>query len=311
MEYLAFEMDFVVKWKCYSNRVQRGCTESMYEGKDIFEGVFDPRLLFVWKNSLKGTKTEYHSHDYLQVAFVMSGNGKYRLDDKIYEVTEGDLLVLNPGTKHQPLPMEEQEVPCVVFHIAVSDFQLAGYAPNALPVEEGEFLLHTAGELMQKLLKICTSIDSEKAICKPGHYYMMKAYATQLLLLVIRERSQPVERIGGLNFEAVNKKYVVEKIIEYFETHYQEKISLDQIANNMYLSPFYISKIFKSETGETPIRHLIDIRLEKARELLLTGEYESIKEVAAKVGYEDAYHFSKLFKKRYGLSPSRIKNSND
>ena len=73
----------------------------------------------------------------------------------------------------------------------------------------------------------------------------------------------------------------------------------------MYLSPFYISKIFKSETGDTPINRLIDIRLEKAKQLLEEGG--SIQEVAAEVGYEDAYHFSKLFKKHYGVSPSKVK----
>ena len=75
----------------------------------------------------------------------------------------------------------------------------------------------------------------------------------------------------------------------------------------MYLSPFYISKIFKSEIGDTPIRHLINIRLEKAKELLESGSGSSIQAVAAMVGYDDAYHFSKLFKKRYGISPSQAK----
>ena len=79
------------------------------------------------------------------------------------------------------------------------------------------------------------------------------------------------------------------------------------IAENMYLSPFYISKIFKSETGDTPIRHLINIRLEKAKELLEDGCAESIQEVAASVGYDDAYHFSKLFKKHYGMTPSQAR----
>lgn len=60
--------------------------------------------------------------------------------------------------------------------------------------------------------------------------------------------------------------------------------------------PLYISKIFKSETGEAPIRHLINIRLQKALELLQKEGYTNIKEVAAAVGYDDAYHFSKLFK---------------
>ena len=55
------------------------------------------------------------------------------------------------------------------------------------------------------------------------------------------------------------------------------------------------------------IRHLINIRLERAKELLEQGQTGSIQEVAAAVGYEDAYHFSKLFKKRYGISPSQAK----
>ena len=118
-----------------------------------------------------------------------------------------------------------------------------------------------------------------------------------------------MERPTGCAFESANKKYVVEQVVNYIEDHYSEKISLDQIAENMYLSPFYISRIFKSETGNAPIRHLINIRLEKARELLENGYQGSIQEVAARVGYDDAYHFSKLFKKRYGITPSQARRS--
>ena len=105
------------------------------------------------------------------------------------------------------------------------------------------------------------------------------------------------------------QKYVAEQVVSYIEDHYSEKISLDQIAENMYLSPFYISRIFKGETGYTPIRHLINLRLEKAKALLEGGYQGSIQEVAALVGYDDAYHFSKLFKKRYGVSPSQARKN--
>ena len=167
--------------------------------------------------------------------------------------------------------------------------------------------MHTSGELRQKLFKIYSSMEAENAVCRQGRYFMLKAYLMQMMLLVIREQCEPVERMSGYAFESVNKKYIVEQMVNYFEDHYSEKISLDQIAENMYLSPFYISKIFKSETGDTPIRHLINIRLEKARELLESGCEGSIQEVAASVGYDDAYHFSKLFKKRYGISPSQAR----
>ena len=136
----------------------------------------------------------------------------------------------------------------------------------------------------------------------------MKAFLMQMLVYVIRSQQSKTPAVSdGLAFESVNKKYVVEQIVNYFEDHYSEKISLESIAENMYLSTFYISKIFKSETGDTPIRHLINIRLEKAREILEQTPGRSIKEVAAEVGYDDAYHFSKQFKKHYGISPSQIR----
>ncbi len=193
--------------------------------------------------------------------------------------------------------------------MGASDIRICGLPDNVIPVPDGGHVLHTAGELRQKLFKICSSMEAENAVCRQGRYFMLKSYLMQILLLVIREQCEPIERAKGCSFESVNRKYVVEQIVSYFDDHYNEKISLDQIAENMYLSPFYISKIFKSETGDTPIRHLINIRLEKAKEQLEGGWEGSIQEVAASVGYDDAYHFSKLFKKRYGISPSQARRN--
>ncbi|MBA4701393.1 MAG: helix-turn-helix transcriptional regulator [Ruminococcus sp.] len=110
-------------------------------------------------------------------------------------------------------------------------------------------------------------------------------------------------------FESPHKNYVVNQIIQYFNKHYSEKISLDQIAQNMYLSTLYISKLFKSETGDTPINYLIQLRMEKARKLMETEPASSIQSIASQVGYEDAYYFSKLFKKHFGVSPSKYRST--
>ena len=119
-------------------------------------------------------------------------------------------------------------------------------------------------------------MSAENDICRCGRYIMLKSYLMQMLILLLREQSEPVKINTGCSFESTSKKYVVDQIVNYFEDHYSEKISLDQIAENMYLSPFYISRIFKSETGDTPIRHLINIRLEKAKELLENGDRKSV-----------------------------------
>lgn len=280
----------------------------MGEEKHITIEELDPTFLFSWKGVRDDGEEEYHSHDFLAFIFILSGEGKYRIEGEEHEVREGDLLILNPGVCHQSLTDKCAEEPVTEFFVGFSDIQIPGYPHNYLPVPEGAHLIHTGGELKQKLNKLCIAIETENEVCKEGRYFMLKAYLMELILLVIREQCETIAGPRGYAFESVNKKYVVENIISYFERNYSEKISLDRIAENMYLSPFYISKIFKSETGDTPIRYLINIRLEKAKELLENESESSIQEIAGRVGYEDAYHFSKLFKKRYGLSPSQVRN---
>lgn len=268
----------------------------------------DPTFLFTWKGTRTGVDEKYHSHDFPELAYVLSGKGRYRINDVIYPVEEGDLIIINQGEKHQSLAADPEN-PATEFFVGFTDFKFGNCDKNYIPRPETSPILHTNGELRQKLFKICASMDAENTLCWQGKYFMLKSYLIQMLLLLIREQTTPVKLQTGYAFESANKKYVVEQIVSYFEDHFAEKISLDQIAENMYLSPFYISKIFKSETGDTPIRHLINIRLEKAKELLEDGWSGSIQEVAAQVGYDDAYHFSKLFKKRYGLSPSQAKKN--
>ena len=254
----------------------------------------NPTFLFTWKGRREKDEQRYHCHDYLEIAFMMSGKGKYRIDGKIYSVEEGDLLIFNPGVYHQGL-VKDVNTAVTEFFVGASDIRVKGLSDNCLPIPKAEPVIHTTGDFRQRLFR----------------YFMMKAYLMQMVVMILRHQLKGEETSSGYAFESVNKKYIVERIVSYFGDHYAEKISLDRIAENMYLSPFYISKIFKSETGEAPIRHLIKIRLEKAMELLGTDDSYSIKEVALKVGYDDAYHFSKLFKKYYGFSPSQVKKQID
>lgn len=91
------------------------------------------------------------------------------------------------------------------------------------------------------------------------------------------------------------KRNLVNHTIYYLETHHDEEITLEQLAEMLYVTPTYLSKTFKAATGVGPINYLIQIRLNHAKELLKNDSL-SVKEVAKTVGYEDAYHFSKLFK---------------
>lgn len=279
------------------------CSE-IHENMNIFRKELSPTFLYSWKGLRLQNEANYHSHNYIEIAFILSGKSRYLIEGHMYDISEGDLIILNPGVKHQAHTIKGNPGPSTEFFVAFTDIELVEFSDNFLPLPNpNSHVFHTTGQLYQKLYKLCASMEAESNSQRQGNYEMMKSYLIQMLLLIIREQYEPVSYTGGNTFRALNRKYIVEQILNYFEDHYSEKISLEQIAENMYLSPFYISKLFKSETGNTPINHLINIRLEKSRELLKAGG--SIQEVALAVGYEDAYHFSKLFKKRYGVAPSK------
>lgn len=280
----------------------------MYQKNILPQEGLNPTFLFCWKGLRTKDGESYHCHEFLEFCFIQSGGAKHRIDGNIYDTKEGDLLVFNAGTWHQAL-VDPAKGPELEFFVAMTDMQLCGYDKNCIPLKDGSPVIHTTGELKLKLNRLCLSLEAEKEQCQIGRYDMMKTYAEQMLLLLIREQEQPpkVSSPECCSFESVNRKYLVEKIMDYFEEHYAQKISLDRIAGNMYLSPFYISKIFKAETGNTPINYLIDIRMEKAKKLLEESPQLSVQEVSVRVGYEDAYHFSKLFKKKFGTTPSAVR----
>lgn len=275
---------------------------------DITYNDLNPTILFVSKERMN-EQGIYHDHDFAELTYILSGKGKYLIEGKEYDVSAGDVVMCNPGTGHQHL-LADPKNPTVEFFTGFSDFHFKNMPKNSIILPNGEYVLHTSSETKQEISKHCYEMLSENQMNEPGKYFMLKTHLMQIMLLIIREITDVKDqRQEGCNFESYHKIYAVKQIINYLNENYENKISLDQIARNMYLSPVYISKIFKEETGESPINYLIKIRLEKAKDLLIHLDDNSIKNVANQVGYEDVYHFSKLFKKYYGISPLYYKKS--
>lgn len=102
-------------------------------------------------------------------------------------------------------------------------------------------------------------------------------------------------------------KSFVTKAIEYVKEHYGDQdLSIETICSHLSVSAAYFSTVFKKETGKTFINYLTDYRMEQALELLLTKD-EKTYIIAEKVGYSDSNYFSYVFKKQFGMSPSKYK----
>lgn len=107
---------------------------------------------------------------------------------------------------------------------------------------------------------------------------------------------------------AANPKYLVGKALSYIKANYYRDLTLKTVADEIYVSIWYLSKLLKKETGDNFINILNRIRVENAKKLLPDPKYK-IYEVANAVGFTDVPYFTKTFKKVTGLTPMEYKNN--
>lgn len=101
----------------------------------------------------------------------------------------------------------------------------------------------------------------------------------------------------------------VTKILDYFHTYYEEEVSISEVADMLGIDRRKIAYLFEKITGLTPIQYLTRYRISKAKELLTVSDL-TVSEVAAAVGYQDSFYFSRVFKNLTKVSPSQYKKEN-
>jgi AraC-like DNA-binding protein/ligand-binding sensor protein len=106
--------------------------------------------------------------------------------------------------------------------------------------------------------------------------------------------------------DKVKNHQIINKIKEFIRCNYHRGLTLEEIAESVYLSPYYISRIFKEEQNITVMDYLTKVRLEEAKKLLRNPRY-NIDEISDKLGYSDPSYFSKVFRRYEGVSPSQFR----
>lgn len=109
----------------------------------------------------------------------------------------------------------------------------------------------------------------------------------------------------NLEYSQMSKN--VRKIIRYIEENYNQDISLDQLAEHVFLHPNYISSLFKKDTGLTFIHYLHLYRIKKAKALMINDKELSFHQISEMVGYENVRHFFNVFKKYSGETPGKFR----
>jgi YesN/AraC family two-component response regulator len=115
-----------------------------------------------------------------------------------------------------------------------------------------------------------------------------------------------ISRFSECIFNNDNHSDVIRKVIAFMKSNYRHEISLEELARAAYISPSYLSKIFKRETGYTINNYLSKIRIDESKKLM-ADKTLSLLTICGMVGFEDQSYFSKVFKKQEGVSPAQYR----
>lgn len=153
-----------------------------------------------------------------------------------------------------------------------------------------EFFKPDNPEILEKLFKNILECWQKK---ETGYKYKCAAIFNEILSICYKQ-----------NFKPRAETSKIQNSVEYINKNYKDPdISISKIAEESFMSEVYFRKLFKKEYGISPQKYIIELRIQHAANLILTGYY-SLKEVALMSGYTDYKYFSTEFKKQKGVSPS-------
>ncbi len=120
-----------------------------------------------------------------------------------------------------------------------------------------------------------------------------------------REYGRPVS--SGSSEKKTGGEILAQSVAEYIELHFRNKFSLQEIAGELYVNGNYLLRVFKKHTGYTPLAYHNHIRCEHAKEMLARSD-QSISDIGDAVGFVSSAHFSHVFRKEEGCTPSEYRS---
>ena len=247
--------------------------------------------LTVAKHTVEGGHPQ-HWHSYFEIEIILSGAGKYIINDIEYDISGNEVFFLTSTDFHYLKVNEVTELINISFDNYVLDdkdtpYLFLGKGQNAykLGKEEYERLCSAANILLHEYE---ISGDCQKQILQ----YIIKS--------LLRKNADSDDKVGSSEQNRGIKNAIV-----YMEMHFAEKITLRDVASAAGYSPAYFSDLFARLTGETYIDTLTKLRLGYAKSMLANGS--SVSDACFLSGFSSLSNFLETFKKHYKIAPSKYK----
>ncbi|MFK7691504.1 AraC family transcriptional regulator [Paenibacillus sp. HJGM_3] len=227
---------------------------------------------------------------------IVKGRGTFTINGTLYPAEPGKLFFFSPGmiVERNTDPEQPIEYYFVRFHYKETyeeKEQWISRSASDCPFPlEGMYSMQNTPQLIYLMEQLFALWQ------RRGHMNAMRRKILLLEFFLTLLQDFRAQKIAGDTTAAI------ELTQEYMVQHYQEPLTLEQLAQLAGLSVSHYSRLFKKYIGYSPIDFLTHLRMDRAKELLVLSDYR-LKSIANSVGYVDEFYFSRIFKKVVGLSP--------
>lgn len=248
----------------------------------------------------------FHSHPQFEICYFYNGKGQYRVRDRLVNIPPGSLLITDGATPHGPSLAPGCTRTLIHFHADL----VAPFLQSAQPLQLLRPFRHFGCRLWQLSPACCLAI--EQSLDKLDYWNKQTGPVSAVrfrqafldLLLDIYEISS---NDPAFNESCSHKEQLVQLALSYIDQHFHRNIALEQIADSIPLSKFYLSKIFKQTTGMTIQTYIQHKRISQASIWLKHDVRKSVTSIGNDLGFSCLSHFSSAFKQLIGTSPEQYR----
>lgn len=264
----------------------------------LFPRGLEPRLDYLCNVDAEASKMprSMHEHAHLTEALLLySGAGLFMIGGRRYTAKAGDFVIYNSRTVHDEFGGNGTDLH--TYCLGISNLHLPGQAEGQL-VPEGVSPIISTGKDFKDYLSLCQLIEKEIQTDEGADTanLLARALFTKLARLILAKGVKEDQRTDSL----------AARMRRYMDSHYREELRLSDIANAMNANAYYLSHIFKEESGFSPMKYVTLRRIGEAQNLLINTDM-TITAIAAQIGYNNSNYFQNAFRNAVGISPGEYR----
>ncbi|MBQ4267255.1 MAG: helix-turn-helix domain-containing protein [Clostridia bacterium] len=280
--------------------------------------AFDPRQnmsdskfeIFHYRDA-KFEGVPVHQHDFYEVYFFIGGSVEYSVEGRTYELKSGDLLLINPLELHQPrIAPDQQDYERIVLWINKNYLSELCFNKTSLTrcfdssIPDHTNLLRPTKIQQTYISAMLTELINENK----SDSYAVEIASEAILLRFLVELNRLTISSESAEKKEEGSSSIIPDVLEYINNHYCEKLTLNSIADEFFVSKYYLSHAFNNTVGTSVHRYIVLKRLIHAKQMLLSGIKSTT--AAMNCGFNDYAGFYRAFTAEYGVTPTEFVKMN-